>query len=79
VVTVIVALIIVGAFIVLAIVVLVNAIGQTGSYGSGAAERSRQETQRRAQSAERQIHEIGQRTREAIIAEARRRQQQGPS
>jgi hypothetical protein len=32
---------------------------------------------RRVHSAEHQIHEIGQRTREAIIAEAKRRQQHG--
>lgn len=41
----------------------------------GAAEQG-QERARQVQAAERRIHEIGERTRSAIIAEARRRQEQ---
>ncbi len=42
-----------------------------------AAQTHARQLDQRVRSAERQIHEIGQRTRAAIIEEARRRQQQG--
>jgi hypothetical protein len=60
-----------GAFIVLAGVILAIASNER-------AVGQERQLNARARSAEQQIHEIGERTRAAIIAEARRRQQGRP-
>jgi len=68
------ALIAFGAFILVFIIVLASARGQ-----SHAVERQHQEIQQRRQAAERDIAEIGQATRAAIMDEVQRRLRQGPS
>ncbi len=64
--------------IIIATIVLVVVVATVIAciWDSGAQAQARQ-LDHRVQSAEQQIHEIGQRTRAAIIEEARRRQQQG--
>ena len=67
---------VIGVIIIASMVVfiIVVAVAIASVRGSAARAQERQ-LDRRVRSAEQQIHEIGQRTRAAIIAEARRRQQ----
>jgi hypothetical protein len=69
---------VIGAVIIVVLLVaLVVALALACAQDSAAQAHARQ-LDRRVRSAEQQIHEIGQRTRAAIIAEARRRQQGEP-
>jgi hypothetical protein len=66
------------AVIIIATIVFVIAVAALVACGQDtAAQAQARQLDRRVHSAEQQIHVIGQRTRAAIIAEARRRQQQG--
>jgi hypothetical protein len=68
---------VIGVVIIAVILFVIVVVIALAGMGGGAAQADARQLDRRVQSAERQIHEIGQRTREAIIAEARRRQRQG--
>lgn len=70
--------VIIGISVVIAMIVFVVVVATViaCTQDSGAQAQARQLDQR-VHAAERQIHEIGERTRASIIAEARRRQQQG--